>query len=842
MKFLSYLFVFMLILSCSEEQLTPEGPVITLPDGFEARLLYTPSNHEQGSWVSITNDNKGRLITSDQYGSLYRVTVPTDGGNVLVEEIPVEIGSAQGLLWAFDGLYVSVNSREDSVTMGSGVYKITDTTGDDQLDQVELLISLNGNGEHGPHALILGPEGKQIYLIAGNHTTLPENYTSVLKNTWQEDRLFQAVLDPRGHANDITAPGGWIARSDSKGESWEVIASGFRNSYDIAFNEYGDLFTFDSDMEWDLGTPWYRPIRVCHVIPGSEFGWRTGSGKWAPYYPDNLPGILNVGQGSPTGIVFGEGAKFPADFQKSLFVSDWSFGTIYQVELTREGGSYAAEKTEFLSGTPLPITDLVISKDGMMYFTTGGRRGVSHLYQVRYTGSESVESKPSETKLNVEQEARRALAVSGLDVEEIWQYLSHEDRFVRYAARIALEKHPVDSWKQQLLDETNTVTKIQASLAAVRSGHIHGILGILLSIDPDDLALDQQLDLVRAYALTFIRSQNHLEEMRLALPSYPSGNPALDRELCELMVYLNMKEVIKTTLDLMDKSESSIEADLIPEDVLERSEQYGPTVKAMYENRPVEQSLALALSLSNMEFGWTPEDRKRYFTWFYQALQKSGGMSYTGFVEQIRLRALSHVPDLEKLILAEISGESLLQNPGFDKNIPPPVGPGRIWQISEANKVVSNRMENRSFERGEELYQSLLCASCHTMNGKGGNVGPDLTQAGTRFSNYDLLNSMILPSVSISDQYGATLYRMKDGSTLIGRALRTTNDTIFVNTNPFTRDSKAIGVSDIASQEPSPVSLMPAGLINSLNEDELADFMAYLVSGGDANHKAFVDQ
>ena len=111
---------------------------------------------EQGSWVSLTTDPKGRLITSDQYGKLYRITVPAIGatGKTLVESIDVELGMAQGLCWAFDSLYVMVNGK------GSGLYRVRDTDGDDRLDQVELLRAIRGGSEHGPHAVIPGPDGK----------------------------------------------------------------------------------------------------------------------------------------------------------------------------------------------------------------------------------------------------------------------------------------------------------------------------------------------------------------------------------------------------------------------------------------------------------------------------------------------------------------------------------------------------------------------------------------------------------------------------------------------------------------------------------------------------------
>jgi len=102
---------------------------------------------------------------------------------------------------------------------------------------------------------------------------------------------------------------------------------------------------------------------------------------------------------------------------------------------------------------------------------------------------------------------------------------------------------------------------------------------------------------------------------------------------------------------------------------------------------------------------------------------------------------------------------------------------------------------------------------------------------------------MINPSVSISDQYGATLYTMNDGSTLIGRSLRSSDDSVYVGVNPFNiTQETAIASSQIASSEPSPVSMMPAGLINRLNDEELQDLIAYLKSGGDPGHEVYGEQ
>ena len=358
--------------------------------GFQVELLYTVPRGTQGSWVCIAFDKKGRLIASDQGNQgLYRITpaaLPGQSGpeETIVEKLDVPMTSAHGMLFAFDSLYVSANGGP-----GSGLYRLRDTNGDDQFDEVTKLKSFQGGGEHGPHSLRLSPDGKSIVVIAGNHTNLPQNLdASRIPTNWNEDLLLPRQWDARGHAAGKLAPGGWIAQTDPDGKHWELLSMGYRNPFDFAFNTEGDMFAYDADMEWDYGTPWYRPTRVVHATSGSEFGWRSGTGKWPTYYADSLPPAVDIGPGSPVGVAFGYGTNFPAKYQHALYCLDWTFGTMYAVHFTPSGSSYTAVKEEFLSRTPLPLTDVAIGPDGAMYFMIGGRGAQSELYRVTYRGSE----------------------------------------------------------------------------------------------------------------------------------------------------------------------------------------------------------------------------------------------------------------------------------------------------------------------------------------------------------------------------------------------------------------------------------------------------------------------
>ncbi|MEK6233100.1 MAG: heme-binding protein, partial [Planctomycetales bacterium] len=355
---------------------------------------------------------------------------------------------------------VGVNDYERKIP--SGLYRITDSDGDDHLDKVEMLRAVSSKSDHGVHALMPTPDGKALYLVTGNNTLPPElAATSPVRRIWGEDHLLPSFPDGRGHNRGVLAPGGIIYRVSPDGKKFEAHASGFRNVFDAAVNRDGELFTYDADMEYDFNTPWYRPTRICHVTSGAEFGWRNGAGKRPPFYADNLPPVLDIGPGSPTGMTFGYGAKFPAKYQNALFALDWSWGKLYAVHLKENGSSYTATKEEFVTGAPLPITDAIIHPtDGAMYFTIGGRRVQSGLYRVTYVGDEStapVKLMPTENKARNTRHALEAFhgQQDPKAIDFAWPYLSDDDRFIRFAARTAIEHQPTETWADKALTESD---------------------------------------------------------------------------------------------------------------------------------------------------------------------------------------------------------------------------------------------------------------------------------------------------------------------------------------------------------------------------------------------------
>jgi len=789
---------------------------------------------QEGSWVTLCVDPKGRLIVSDQYGSLYRVTPSPIGDSktpTKVEKIPADIGEAQGLLWAFDSLYVMVNKGGK---YDHGLYRVRDTNGDDQLDEVTLLQKFSGGGEHGPHAVLLAPDGKNIMVVIGNQTKLVDYKSTKIPARWGEDHLLPRMPDGRGFMAGVLGPGGTIYKVDPDGKNWEIFAVGFRNEYDAAFNKHGELFTYDADMEWDFNTPWYRPTRVCHVTSGAEFGWRNGAGKWPVHYTDSLPPVIDIGPGSPTGVTFGYGARFPAKFQNAFYICDWSYGKMYAVHLTPDGSSYKAETQEFVSGTPLPLTDVIIHpKDGAMYFTIGGRRTKSGLYRVTYAGEESVAPAKVDDTGSEQRAIRKMLEQFHQPnrpeaVDKAWDYLGNNDRFIRYAARVALEHQDPKLWKEKVLSEKDPNKAIPAILALVRataSDPQHkkeevdpalksALLVMLGKIDFAGLTDTQKLDYLRALGVLFVRMGAPDEATGKFLAqkldsTLPCKNKTVNAELCQMLVYLQHPTVASKGIELLKNS---------------------PTQ---------EEQMEIARALRMLRVGWTTELKKEYFAWFPKAYGYKGGMSFGGFLDNIKRDAIAMLSDKEKADMKEL----LEAKPVVTEVALPAIKRDFVknWKMTDIeSKLDSGLAKGRDFEKGKRLFSEARCVACHRYQNDGGAQGPDLTSAAGRFSKRDLLESIIDPNKVISDQYAAVIITTDDGKLVTGRIINLAGNNIMLNTDMLNPTAiTSVDHRKVESIVTSKVSMMPGGLIDTLKEEEIYDLIAYILSRGDASSPMF---
>ncbi len=795
------------------------------------RVLQVPRSY--GSWVAMCEGPDGRLYAADQKRGLFRITPAGHDGRAdsIVERVAVELEGCQGLCFAFSALYAVQNGRN------SGLCRITDSDGDGDLDRMELLQALDGNGEHGPHAVALAPEGDRLMVLCGNHTKLPPLVHSRVPLPFLEDALLDRLDDPNGHAVGIEAPGGYVCLVDKDGKDWELLCCGFRNAYDLAVMPDGSVLAYDADMEWDMGTPWYRPTRILQVLSGVDYGWRTGSTKWGTDFPDTLPAVVDIGPGSPTGM---------APLGGAALALDWTFGTVYQVVPQVEGGGRGmlqGAASVFASGAPLPLCDVVVAADQRtIWLLTGGRGLPSKLYRLRAEpGNALLATTPRPSAAAALRQRLEALhrEVGEDAVAQAWPSLGSDDPAVRYAARVAVEHQPLALWRQRAFDEDASAwSRLMAGVALARKGlpaDGAALLSRLAQLAPQSLDAEQRVARLRAVELALLRLGPIAKDVEQALSSTLLAELAafeerLDPMLCGILARLDAPLLIERALPLL----SPLRPDAAPawSELIARNANYGGAIQKMLAAMPPSRQIAVANALRTVRHGWTLDQRRAFFAFLAEARKQKGGASYQGYLKKIVDLAYLSCTSAEQGELAELVGAARAEPEPFVAT--PPRGPGRPWALDEAAALAKARLgKERDGRSGRNLFHATGCANCHRFAGEGSGIGPDLTSLGNKFSAADVLESILDPDKVISDQYSGSIVTAKDGRSWFGRvALAADGGAYEIVTASVSAKVERVPVDEVATVAPATKSAMPRGLVDPLNEGELLDLLSYLLSRG----------
>jgi len=326
-------------------------------------------------------------------------------------------------------------------------------------------------------------------------------------------------------------------------------------------------------------------------------------------------------------------------------------------------------------------------------------------------------------------------------------------------------------------------------------------------------------------------------------PLFPAkGSPALNDDLCQLLVYLRAPSVVEKTLKLLASA---------------------PTQ---------EEQISYVRDLRNLKSGWTIGQRRDYFAWFTKAANYKGGNSLRGFFTNMKNDAVEILTAKEKeelgtlievqphpdQITREISradrqgdqerAKALraqlqeLEKAAASVHVAPPRPFVKKWTLDELMAKVDSGLKKRDFDHGRAMFGAANCFACHRFANEGGSFGPDLSGLAGRFSVRDLLESVVDPSKVISDQYQAVIIRTTDGRIVTGRIINLSGDGMTVNTdmlNPGQGGNQSVRRSQIEEMQPSPTSMMPNGLLDTMNEDEVLDLLAFLLSRGDRESPMF---
>ena len=781
----------------------------SLPEGFDSELLVS-AQPGQGSWVSCAFDPQGRLVICPQYGPIQVVDFDESGAVAGVRALPDEsgepIGYAQGLLHAHDALWINVSKGPDD---GGGLWRLRDTDGDDVYDE-RTRVGVYGNGsEHGCHGVALAPDGS-LWVVNGNYTQPPRGVSEDSPfRGWAEDQLLERQWDPNGHAVGVSMPAGTVHRYDPATEEWTTVVGGFRNAYDLAFSPGGECFLYDSDMEWDIGTPWHIWPLVHHVVPGADYGWRGGNGKAPMWAPDRMRTVCATDESSPTGVAFGTNSSFPEPWRSRFFIGDWSYGRVLAVDLVPDGSTYTGTVHDFARGTPLNVTDFTIGPDGHMYLLTGGRRTQSGLYRIASdvqvpvgttTRLAELEAKTADLRA-----ARHAMqADAPVDFATLGPALDSDDPALRLTARNAVRRAGPGKYLDAVQGRDGHAV-VEVLLAAAQEGSGPDVIAPiwLESFDRGDDA--RRMALMRVLAVAIARGgepsdavrERYLDELD---PLLPTDEFQFDRQLVELLVALGAPDLPARVVDLIQSDPD-----------------------------PAHQ-LAHAMSLRNHPDDWDESTVDGMMDWTDYASDLHGGHSLRGFVNAAR-EDLAQGIDPNLLVGHRMTGSiaAIPVDPEAELGRMPETV--RAWKVNDLSSRLGEVGGTRDLERGARVFRGTLCIQCHRFSGDGGSTGPDLTGVSGRYSRADMLRSLIEPSHSISDQYGQTAVTRKDGSRVVGRVVGMTDDAIEVNTNPYGRSVVVIPRSEVKSTSVVETSAMPEQLLDVLEAEEILDLMAYLESG-----------
>jgi putative heme-binding domain-containing protein len=308
------------------------------------------------------------------------------------------------------------------------------------------------------------------------------------------------------------------------------------------------------------------------------------------------------------------------------------------------------------------------------------------------------------------------------------------------------------------------------------------------------------------------------------LKQYPAkGEMAwpLNYELSQLLVWLTNPEIAKVTAAEGARGESGATTDAARE-VIKRT--LGLLAAAPTQEEQIWYARVLADAAG---IAWTKEQREAYWKWWHQAASYQGGNSFGKFLESVRERALARCTPEERT-----AAEAIYAQPPKPKYIPPARPFVKAWTMQDLAPSLAEVGGKRDLARGKKLYVDGQCALCHKFKGEGGDIGPDLTAASSRYNRHDLLEAIIDPNKGVSEQYAVyRVHQFDDKNEATGMIIGENNTEMQVLTDPLQGTIARINLYMPAEKTLLPISFMPPGLLNSFSKEEIFDLLAYIESG-----------
>ena len=778
----------------------------------------------------------GALVTVGYDGNIHLLT-DTDGDGV---EDRAE------LFWENKGSLISpvgmALTRPDD-PRGRGVYVaskskcalIVDTDGDRRADQEITIAEGWPTTTHGVDAMGLAVDHKtgEVYFGVGC-----ADYTNG----------YLVDADGKSHY-DIQSERGTIMRVASDFKSRQIIATGIRFPVAIRFNRDGELFC--TDQEGATWLPNGNPLdELLHIRQGKHYGF-------PPQHPKHLPGVtdepslfdyrpqhqstcgLNFNQRVNGGPVFG-----PKNWKSDALVTGYSRGKLYRTKLVKTMGGYVAQNQLLATLNMLPA-DVCVSPQGAIVIAAhsggpdwgSGPSGRGKLFKVFY----QAESGPmpvliwAQTSREVrvafdrqlEPEMLKDLAArASIDGGE---FVAAGDRFESLRPGYASVANQLRSGRFDVPILGMQVTADRRTLLITTAPHVKGVQYALTLPNfgrpkkatagelPQYPDIDLQYDLSGVDAIWTSEDgsttwSGWLPHVDLEVSHKLTKGSAIHEELWA-MLKLPGKLTMRGQLNLRDllhpalQPGSKLDHEVASEEIQLES-QRSPIGKFVVKiggsdsgtlndgsGTKMQRTLTLdpAQPLIPIEIETNTDDRG--VPWIFLVYARTNAKNPTPFPLHRLMRDWATI----------------------DMEIAPVIDNRDVPELAGGNWL-----------RGRQVFfsETASCGKCHRTRGKGGVIGPDLSNLVHR-DYASVMRDIREPSFAINPDYLTRIVALDDGRVLTG-SVRSEGETLIIGDQQG--NETRVAQSEVSEFQPSPLSIMPQDLPQKLEPDKLRDLLTFLLT------------
>ena len=617
--------------------------------------------------------------------------------------------------------------------------------------------------------------------------------------------------------------GGSTYQCRTDGSGLRRLSTGHWNAFGMTYDLKGNLFSTDNDPS---STP---PNRLLHIIPGADFGYeyrygRSGRHPLISWYGDT-PGTLGMigplGEAACGVISFGPGR---------LLTASWTDNRIDLHPLTKAGASFKAGRKPFVTGPDnfRPVHFAYAPDGKALYFTdwvdlSYPVHGKGRVWKIKLR--QPVDLKPRTRDLGTK--ITPASAIS---------QLGDADPYVRTAAMEWLKNHPGVLRKHDWKADPNPVARAHYAVASKRLNP-----NARAEIIPDLLA-DANAD-VRYVGIKWIADAGLLR-FRPQLLAQLDRDDLSRRDLLAVVAALaevngNRKKEFSpgdALLDLALDSEkpASLRALALHGVPVDHPKLTVKTLSglAQSDSTALQQEAVRALNLHADEARVNVLAKIAATPKANTILRADAVAALAPFAHEQKELLTQLRTDAHQAVAAE-ARRTLGIAGVLDRNLPdmPDAKDVTAWEAmidavpGKADLEVGRRL---FFHRGMHN-----CANCHSMHGRGLEVGPDLTtiRRQTEYGRKWLLTHILDPNAEVAPYYRPQMITTRDGNTLMGFIMgKEGKAQAYVGP-----DGKKFSVfkTDVVAREEIPMSLMPPGLLLAFSPAEIRDLVAFLLNGSE---------